>query len=77
MKKTCCKEAKMLKLQAGQLYFWCQCGYTNTQPFCDGTHKGSGIKSLRFTPERDQEVMVCTCQKTKTPPYCDGTLIKE
>jgi CDGSH-type Zn-finger protein len=51
---------------------WCSCGHSKTQPFCDGSHKGTG-----FTPVvmkcQPGEVAYCGCKRTKTPPYCDGS----
>lgn len=60
-------------VEAGENYYWCTCGKTSTEPFCDGSHKGSGLKSLLYTPETSETVSFCTCKKTKTPPLCDGS----
>jgi CDGSH-type Zn-finger protein len=54
-------------------YFWCSCGLSQTQPFCDGAHKGSGKKSLPFEVAVPQTAWLCGCKMTKNPPYCDGT----
>ena len=60
--------------KAGRTYFWCACGRSKTQPFCDGSHKGTGIEpvSLRAT-EDGEEVLLCGCKQTRNPPFCDGS----
>jgi CDGSH-type Zn-finger protein len=60
-------------LEAEKKYFWCTCGLSKNQPFCDGAHKGSGLKSLHFDVPASQKVFLCGCKKTKNPPYCDGS----
>lgn len=62
-------------LEAGEMYFWCTCGASGQQPFCDGSHKlkAPGAKSLKVVPERSEKVWLCTCKRTKNPPYCDGS----
>lgn len=62
-----------VELEAQQQYWWCTCGFSAKQPFCDGTHKGSSFKSLPFQVNQKQTVALCGCKKTKTPPYCDGS----
>lgn len=57
----------------GRRYKWCACGLSKTQPYCDNSHKGTGIEPLTFTAESDREVWLCHCKATTTPPYCDGT----
>lgn len=59
-------------VKAGESYWWCQCGLSATQPFCDGSHKGSAFKSLKFTAEKDETVWLCGCKQTADKPYCDG-----
>ncbi len=60
-------------LEEGKPYFWCTCGLSENQPFCDGRHKGSGLKSHCFTAEASGKAWLCGCKKTKTPPFCDGS----
>lgn len=62
-----------MEVEADTLYSWCACGLSSKQPLCDGTHKGSGFKSLKFTPDESKKVWLCGCKQTKTPPYCDGS----
>lgn len=60
-------------LVEGQTYYWCTCGLSAKQPFCDGAHKGTDKRSQSFTAEKTEQRWLCTCKKTKTPPYCDGS----
>lgn len=60
-------------LKKGETYYWCSCGKSSTQPFCNGAHEGSLFKPLAFTAEKDETAYLCTCKQTKTPPYCDGS----
>jgi len=61
-----------VELEAGKNYHWCACGKSSNQPFCDGSHKGTGITPLSFTPEKTGTAYLCGCKHTKNPPYCDG-----
>jgi CDGSH iron-sulfur domain-containing protein 3 len=54
-------------------YYWCQCGRSKKQPYCDGSHKGTGITPVEFTLTESKQVALCQCKHTKTPPFCDGT----
>ncbi|SFG65285.1 CDGSH iron-sulfur domain-containing protein [Neptunomonas qingdaonensis] len=58
---------------AGERYRWCACGQSKRQPFCDGSHKGSGIRPVSFTAEKTETVYLCGCKQTKNQPMCDGT----
>lgn len=54
-------------------YYWCACGRSQTQPFCDGSHQGSRFEPVAFTVEGEREdVVLCGCKMTKTKPHCDG-----
>ena len=57
----------------GETYYWCACGRSNKQPFCDGSHKGSEFTPVAFTAEKSEKVYFCGCKKTGNPPLCDGT----
>lgn len=54
-------------------YFWCACGRSKKQPFCDGSHKDTGITPLKFTVAAAEKKFLCGCKATKNPPFCDGT----
>ena len=62
-----------VKLEKGEEYFFCACGRSDNQPFCDGSHAGTGIKPQRFVAEDNEEAVLCQCKQTGNPPYCDGT----
>jgi len=58
-------------LEPGE-YFYCSCGKSKTQPFCDGSHAGGSAKPVPFTIDERQTVALCGCRKTKTKPFCDA-----
>lgn len=62
-----------VEVEAGKTYAWCACGMSKTQPFCDGSHEGSGFSPVMTTAEEARLVGFCGCKHTKTPPFCDGT----
>jgi len=53
-------------------YYWCQCGLSKNQPFCDGSHKDTDITPLEFTIETKRKVALCNCKHTGNSPFCDG-----
>ncbi len=57
----------------GDRVFWCACGRSKTQPFCDGSHKGTGIAPVPYVAKTDnEEALLCACKRTRTAPFCDG-----
>jgi len=62
----------VIKLGAGS-HFWCACGHSENQPFCDGAHKGTAIAPIKFVLEEEKTIALCNCKKTNSPPFCDGT----
>lgn len=62
-----------VEVEAGKKYFWCACGNSKSQPFCDGSHKGSAFNPVPFTAEKSETVFLCGCKHTRNAPYCDGT----
>ena len=58
--------------QAGT-HFWCACGRSKSQPFCDGSHKGTGLEPHRFVADSSGTFNLCGCKGTDDRPYCDGT----
>jgi CDGSH-type Zn-finger protein len=61
-----------VELEPG-IYWWCACGRSQTQPFCDGSHKNTDILPVKFEVTRKDEYHLCGCKQTGTPPFCDGT----
>jgi len=61
-----------VEVTSGKKYFWCACGRSQKQPFCDGSHEGTGITPLAWTAEKDKTVYFCGCKQTANTPLCDG-----
>jgi mannose-6-phosphate isomerase-like protein (cupin superfamily)/CDGSH-type Zn-finger protein len=61
------------EVAAGQRYLWCSCGRSKSQPFCDGSHAGTGLVPIAFKAERNEDVIFCGCKQTRTGPFCDGS----
>jgi CDGSH-type Zn-finger protein len=59
-------------VEAGKTYYWCSCGKSAKQPFCDGSHKGSEFAPLAWTAEKTETVWFCGCKHTASQPLCDG-----
>ena len=57
----------------GKSYFWCTCGKSLKQPFCDGSHKETEFSPLVFKAEQSKKVFFCACKQTKDQPLCDGS----
>lgn len=66
------KSPYVLELEAGE-YWWCACGRSANQPFCDGSHKYTEFSPLKFTLTEKKTVALCGCKHSKKPPFCDGT----
>jgi mannose-6-phosphate isomerase-like protein (cupin superfamily)/CDGSH-type Zn-finger protein len=63
----------LINVRAGRTYFWCSCGRSATQPFCDGSHKGTSFTPVKFTANAtDEEILFCGCKQTRNAPFCDG-----
>ncbi|PCJ98199.1 MAG: glutamate synthase [Zetaproteobacteria bacterium] len=62
-----------VNLEEGKDYWFCTCGLSSKQPFCDGSHKDTGLKSLKFTAEKTGKAWLCQCKHTAKPPFCDGS----
>lgn len=62
-----------VELLAGKTYYWCACGRSKNQPFCDGSHKGTGIEPVEFTAEKTATAHLCGCKQTQDAPFCDGS----
>lgn len=62
-----------MDLEPGERCFWCACGRSENQPFCDGSHKGSEFTPVKYVAAKAEKVFFCCCKQTSTPPFCDGT----
>ncbi len=60
-------------VEAGKSYYWCACGKSAKQPFCDGSHAGTTFTPVKFTAEASKKVFFCGCKATGKQPLCDGT----
>jgi len=66
------RQPAALELEPGT-YYWCSCGRSQSQPFCDGSHNGTGLQPLSFELKEKRTVYLCQCKQSKHPPYCDGS----
>jgi len=69
--KVAQKEPYVIDMEPGE-YYWCACGHSDAQPFCDGAHKDTGIGPMVVNIDEAGKKPWCGCKHTKTPPYCDG-----
>ncbi len=67
------KSPYAVEVEAGKKYWWCTCGRSRKQPYCDGSHKEVGLAPLVFTAEKTGKVYLCGCKSTAKKPFCDGT----
>ena len=68
------KSPYKVKVEKDKIYFWCSCGLSKKQPFCDGSHKKEGkFKSLKYEATESKEVFFCGCKMTRHQPLCDGS----
>jgi CDGSH-type Zn-finger protein len=66
------KQPTVLKLQAGE-YWWCSCGKSSNQPFCDGSHKGSKFAPQKVELTEEKNIALCNCKQSENGAFCDGT----
>ena len=67
------KAPAKVELEADKNYFWCACGKSKSQPFCDGSHAGTDVTPVKFTAEKTGPAFLCQCKATGSQPFCDGT----
>ena len=61
-----------VEVSVGKTYFWCACGQSKKQPFCDGSHKDTGFAPIKYTAEADRKAFFCGCKQSANKPLCDG-----
>jgi CDGSH-type Zn-finger protein len=62
-----------VEVEAGKSYWWCACGRSKTQPFCDGSHKVTRFTPIEFKATKSEKVFFCTCKRSTRKPTCDGS----
>ena len=63
----------LVQVRKGRSYFWCACGLSKKQPFCDGSHKETDYEPLKWVADKDAEKLFCACKHTADQPFCDGS----
>jgi CDGSH-type Zn-finger protein len=64
------------QVEEGKTYYWCACGKSASQPFCDGSHQGSAFSPKAYTANKSGAVYFCGCKQTNSAPLCDGSHAK-
>ncbi|WP_294533969.1 CDGSH iron-sulfur domain-containing protein [uncultured Rhodoblastus sp.] len=70
------KSPYAVEVEAGKTYYWCSCGKSSRQPFCDGSHQGSEFTPLAYTAENTGTAYFCGCKHSRRKPLCDGAHAK-
>ena len=67
------KQPYAVEVEAGETYYWCRCGRSQKQPYCDGSHQETEFEPKAFTAEKTGTVYLCGCKHTGDQPFCDGS----
>ena len=67
------KAPSKVALEAGKDYWWCACGRSQNQPFCDGSHKGTNLAPQKVSVAASNDYWLCACKQSRNSPFCDGT----
>ena len=67
------REPIEVEVVEGETYWWCACGRSRSQPFCDGSHEGTGFEPVEFVARRSRRMLLCRCKRTHRPPICDNS----
>jgi len=62
-----------IDVEEGKSYYWCSCGQSTKQPFCDGSHKGTTFNPVAFKATETKKIYFCGCKATSNQPFCDGS----
>jgi len=62
-----------IELEGGKAYYWCACGSSKKQPWCDGSHSGTSYNPVKISIPETKTAYLCTCKQTDTPGFCDGS----
>ena len=65
--------AIVVEVEKNKSYFWCSCGLSSKQPFCDGSHKNTEFSPVNFIADETKKMFFCTCKQTNNQPFCDGS----
>ena len=66
----------VVNVEKGKDYYWCACGQSKSQPFCDGSHKGTNFSPVKYQAGESETVYFCGCKQTASQPLCDGSHAK-
>ena len=67
------ESAIVVEVEKNKSYFWCSCGLSSKQPFCDGSHKNTEFNPVKYIADETKKMFFCTCKQTNNQPFCDGS----
>ena len=62
-----------VSIEKGKTYYWCACGKSARQPFCDGSHQGTTFSPMKVEATESKTAYLCGCKRTGAAPFCDGS----